>query len=113
MRLRTKRSKSIINADESIPSYKMESILGYKYENLSGISMLSSDLVDISDSEKLNGQISAAYDYDVSPALPTIRYGKLVIINEISILEKLNEEIEGSDMNNKPLNLDYRIKVTG
>ena len=111
MRQRSKRSKSVIKIEEPIPMCKLENFQDSKNEDLSGISMLSTDNVEISDSENFNGQLSAAYDYDVSPSLPTLKYGKLVILDEIVLLEKLELEIGESEMADKPKLIDYRIKV--
>ena len=111
MRQRSKRSKPVAITDESIPIWTLESFLDQKAGLISGISMISTDNVDLVDSGNSYGQLSAAYDFDVSPSLPTIKFGKLVIINDIELLEQIKLEIENSGMSNKPINIDYRIKV--
>ena len=80
--------------------------------NISGISPIKiefTDYVTTNDLYKLNGDLDAIYSIKLSEKIPTMKRTKVVIINELEVLDRIWTKM--CAVEHPFLKDDYRIKV--
>ena len=115
MRKRTKRTKSVV-LDDNLSFLQIPELIFPSSSvkiNISGIKSIDSEEIDLDDSADNKGQIAAAYDFQLSPEIPTFKNGIHLLINEVDDYEAMWSEIKQSDVSftTDIEKFDYRLKV--